>query len=572
MTARHPHPANGLPIFVADGVSATGLRRSNEDAIAVATPDAETLRTKGACFVLADGVSGSADGGLAARATVRGVVADYYATPDTWTVGKSMDRVIGAQNRWLLAQVGDSTHRMATTLSVLVIRGSRYYISHVGDSRIYRLSVGHWEQLTEDHVWNHPEYRHVLTRAVGLDAALTVDCREGMAIAGDVFVLLCDGVWGSLSDSVLAKLVREQPDPKCCAEALLAAAAAAGSQDNLSAVVVRIDAVPEEHWTEQLGMAQQLLVPNKLRPGNICDGFEVLEVLHESRASVIYRCRDLRTKSDVVLKTLSPLLAADPEAQAGLLAEQWLMKRLTSHYFPRVIDVPVHERQHLYLAMDWHAGATLADRVAAGQRQHPADMVSLGIRLCKAMGAMHRLNILHRDIKPENILIAADSKVYLLDFGVAQCPGVTAQDDGRCPGTPSYLAPECFAGQPASEQTDIYALGVTLYFGLTRKYPYGEIEPFQNPRFGDPVPASRYRPDLPEWLDSALLKAVARDPALRFETAEEMRFALEVGDAKPLQVARSSALLARDPLAFWQMVAVAALVFNLLLLFVLVSR
>ena len=100
---------------------------------------------------------------------------------------------------------------------------------------------------------------------------------------------------------------------------------------------------------------------------------------------------------------------------------------------------------------------------------------------------------------------------------------------------------------PASEQTDLYAVGVTLYQLLTRKYPYGEIEPFQTPKFGDPVPPTRYRPDIPAWLESVLLKAVARDPKARFETAEEFLLALERGAHRPLVVPRKSPLLTRDP-------------------------
>jgi serine/threonine protein kinase len=83
-------------------------------------------------------------------------------------------------------------------------------------------------------------------------------------------------------------------------------------------------------------------------------------------------------------------------------------------------------------------------------------------------------------------------------------------------------------------QTDLYAVGATLYHLLTRKYPYGEIEPFQRPKFGEPVPPARTRPDLSPWLENVILKAVARVPAQRFETAEEMLLALERGEANPL--------------------------------------
>ena len=136
------------------------------------------------------------------------------------------------------------------------------------------------------------------------------------------------------------------------------------------------------------------------------------------------------------------------------------------------------------------------------------------------------------------------------------------------------MAPELFGPRPAAadEQTDLYAVGVTLYQLLTRKYPYGEIEPFQTPRFGDPVPPTRYRPDIPDWLEAVLLKAVAREPKARFETAEEFLLALERGARRPLSVPRKSPLLKRDPQLGLKLLAVSSLVLNVFLLFLLLAR
>jgi serine/threonine protein kinase len=117
------------------------------------------------------------------------------------------------------------------------------------------------------------------------------------------------------------------------------------------------------------------------------------------------------------------------------------------------------------------------------------------------------------------------------------------------PGTPSYMAPELFAGEQAGTAHDLYAAGVTLYHLLTRKYPYGEIEPFQHPKFGEPVAPTRYRPDIPGWLENVLLKAVAKDPAQRFETAEEFLLALERGATRPLNRPPVTPLATAQPAA-----------------------
>lgn len=155
----------------------------------------------------------------------------------------------------------------------------------------------------------------------------------------------------------------------------------------------------------------------------------------------------------------------------------------------------------------------------------------------------------------------------VLDLGVARCPTLDAREDHAQPGTPSFMALELFSGAEASVQIDLYAVGATLYHLLTRKYPYGEIGPFQHPKFGEPVPSARTRSDLPPWLENVILKAVVRDPAQRFETAEEMLLALERGEANPL-LRRRTPLIERSPAGAWPLVAIAL---NLILLFLLLA-
>ena len=111
-----------------------------------------------------------------------------------------------------------------------------------------------------------------------------------------------------------------------------------------------------------------------------------------------------------------------------------------------------------------------------------------------------------------NVHQASDQRLRILDLGVALSSSLGNIESMHNPGTPSFMAPELFEGAVANASTDIYAAGVTLYHLLTRKYPYGEVEPFQHPKFSEPVPPSRYRPDTPYWLENIILKAVARTP------------------------------------------------------------
>ena len=558
--------------FSTGQASLTGPRPRNEDYVGLVTPAREQLNVKGAIIAVADGVSGNAGGGEAAEMTIRTVTTDYYATPDTWEPLVALDKVLTAANRWLMAQANANRDMagMATTLSLLLLRGQRYYAAHVGDTRIYLYRDGLLRQLTTDHVWDRPDMRHVLKRAIGLDQHLSVDFSEGELKVGDVFVVMSDGVWGALDEKSIQKLLVLYDDPALLCNNLTKSALEKGSQDNCTAVAIKVLELGEDTLSELLASAKNLTAPDKLAPGDVLDDFEVVELLHESRASLLYKVRHMQTRQLFVLKTLQPLFAADKETCAALLNEEWLAKRVVSQFVPQVFPVSVERRSKLYFVLSWHEGATLQQRLDSGHHFTMAGVTKIGIDMMRGIGALHRLNIIHRDIKPANVHQASDQRLRILDLGIALSSGLGKIESMHNPGTPSFMAPELFEGAVANASTDIYAAGVTLYHLLTRKYPYGEVEPFQHPKFSEPVPPSRYRPDTPYWLENIILKAVARTPEARFETAEEMLLALEYGELKPILAPARTPLVARAKYIKWQWIAFFSLILNFLLIYLLI--
>ena len=552
--------------------SLTGPRARNEDYVGVVTPENAQLTTKGALISVADGVSGNAGGGEASEMTVRTVSSDYYATPDTWQPPAALDKVITAANRWLISQASANRDLagMATTLSLIILRGQRYYSAHVGDTRIYLLRDGVLKQLTTDHVWDRPDMRHVLKRAVGLDAHLAIDFAEGALQVGDVFALMSDGAWETLGEKTIHEGLSKFDSVQMVAEHLTKTALEQQSADNSTAVIIKVIKLGADSLSERIADGKHLALPPKLNIGGQIDDFEVLEILHESRASLLYKVRQISTKQVFVLKTLQPLLATDLESCSGLLNEEWLGKRVVSQFVPQVLPLSIENRSKLYFVMSWHEGATLQQRLDSGHYFTAAGTAKIGVDLLRGIGALHRLNIVHRDIKPANIHQASDQRLRILDLGVALSNTDSSEAIIQNPGTPSFMAPELFEGATANAKTDIYAAGATLYHLLTRKYPYGEIEPFQHPKFRDPTPLTRYRPDIPYWLENIVLKAVARDAKLRFETAEEMLLALEVGELKPIIAPARTPLIARAKLVKWQWLAIFSLMLNFLLIYLLV--
>jgi protein phosphatase len=574
----HPPPTAAdpkMPLVVVTGsASESGPCERNEDFCGVVTPEGPELDTKGVLLAVADGVGGVRGGRDASEYTVRGLLADYYATSDTWPVPQALDRVLNANNQWLLGRA--AAHRelsgMATTLSALVLRGQRYYIAHVGDSRIYLMRGERFKRLTSDHVWDREDMRHVLTRAVGLSPHLVMDHADDALEQDDIFLLASDGVWEPLGDKGMHEILLLHRDPARAAKALVEKALARGGKDNATAVVARIDKLPAGELLDTLAEGTRLAPPPRLAPAQWLDRFEVVELLHQSRATLLYKVRDREKGTLAVLKTLQPALASDADQCAALLGEEWLASRVMSHYFPQVLPLAAGERSCLYYVMSYHEGSTLRQRLDHGEHFTVSAVVQIGIRLLKGLSALHRLNIIHRDIKPDNVHLGSDEKLRILDLGVALNHGAIHQANGGAPGTPSFMAPELFAGRPADLRADLYAAGVTLYHLLTRKYPYGEIEPFQRPRFGDPLPPTRYRPETPKWLENLLLKSVAADPKLRFETAEEFLVALERGERSAVLPPPRTPLVAYVQRVPWRSVAAISLVLNLLLLYILLVR
>lgn len=575
-----------MPLSIVFGqATCIGERETNEDYTAVATPTTVDLESKGLLAALADGVGGGTRGREAARAVVRGLLNDYYAVPDTWSVQHAVDTIANTLNRWLIGQQPghNAGSAMATTMPALVLRGHRYYVAHVGDSRVYLLRDGQLRQLTTDHVWEHPDLRHVLTRAVGLDPHLVLDYASGELMVGDVFLLASDGVWEPLGEQAICKLLTaesyknsqssqnseyaQNADSSHVADLLARHAIAAGGRDNASAIVLRVAELADEDLRDALTRHEQLPLPKRLNPGERIDGYRIEQRLHESRVTVLYKARCTDEADAVVIKTLKPGLADDRLAVSGLLTEEWLLRRLSPELFPQVVE-PAAERNFLYYVMSWHEGATLDAQLASGKRFSALEAQEIGTRLMKGLGALHRRDILHRDIKPANLHEGTDGRLRILDLGVARFGGEPEAVRDRA-GTPSYMAPELFADEPASIATDLYAAGVTLYHLLTRHYPYGEVEPFQTPRFSEPVPPSRYRPDLPVWLEALLIKAVVRDPRQRFETAEEFLHALRQGEKGSILRRRVTPLTDRLPQSFWQVAVTVSLVVNLILVLAL---
>ena len=568
--------------------SQRGRRALNEDFGGVEQAGAHEAG-RGLIAAVADGVSSGGQGLEAAQTTVMGLLGDFFATPSTWETTVVFDRLIGAQNAWLAdhnrRRQGPGGGAALTTLTALALHGQTWTLAHVGDSRAWLLRPAasnadnnaaspsaappdELMQLSTDHAFEQPDQRSRLTRAIGLDDVVRLDYAQGDARVGDCFVLTTDGIHGSLKATKLALLAREGTAQQA-SDSLVAAALASGSNDNVTALVLRLTGVDARQLNDELADGRRLPAPPLLKVGDVLDGHTITALVADNGVHRLYQARAPGSSALRALKTLHPARANDPEERAMLAHEAWLGQRVAAsgeRGFVRVYERPARASA-LYTVFDWHAGKTLEQLLATGTRPPVADLVAGASALARALGLLHRQGVVHRDIKPGNLHRGDDGQWRILDLGVALSGREGAAQRELHAGTPSYMNPEQWQGGVADAGSDLFALGVTLYQWLTGRLPYGEIEPYQSTRYRrDPKPPSRQRPDVPIWLDHLLQKAVAREPALRFETAEELLLALERGAARPVSAPSPTPLLRRDPLAAWQLALAFSLLLNALLL------
>ncbi|MBI4603035.1 MAG: protein kinase [Planctomycetes bacterium] len=261
-------------------------------------------------------------------------------------------------------------------------------------------------------------------------------------------------------------------------------------------------------------------------------GFRVLEMRGEGAFGTVYRARDEKLDREVALKALRPGIRVDRRARERFLAEARALARVRH---PNVLAVHAvlegPAEGAVALVTEFIDGATLSEVVEEQGPLSAAEAARVGIDLCRALAAVHGAGIVHRDVKTLNVLRERGGRIVLADFGlgVFLAEGSRVEELGAIAGSPLFMAPEQIRGEAASPRTDLYALGVLLYNLATGKFPVATFQLrdlFAAIEAGRLRPLRDARPDLPEGFVQAVTRALARDPAERFQTAGAMEQAL----------------------------------------------
>jgi serine/threonine protein phosphatase PrpC len=577
--ASNPVHLEGRLQLTAGQASDKGLRAENDDCMGLRIPDATVRTLKGVAAVVADGVSSAEAGREAAEICVQNFLSDYFSTPDSWTVKHAAQVVLTALNRWLYSR-SQGTHEAhrgyVSTFSALVIKSQTAHLCHVGDSRIHRLREGEFEQLTRDHATQISEKDRYLTRAMGMDADLEVDYRQVDVLVGDTFLLTTDGIHDWLGPDALEKIVRagleaDQPFESLCQQ-IIESAAKAGSDDNLTCQLIRVDDVEPAERDELVRELTRLPFPPPLSPGMKLDGFRIEREIHASARSQIYVVVDEESGRRLAMKTPSVNFEDDPAYIERFIMESWIGSRIDHPNVVKVVESP-RRPTRLYSLTDYVEGSTLSKWRAAQDMVEIRDVVELVAALSEGLRAFERKEMIHQDLKPDNVIIDGEGRPRIIDFGSCWVAGIQeiaapiTRDVAL--GTASYSAPETRWGETAGTRSELFSLGTIAYELLTGKLPYGEaIEDCLRPQDFERLeytPSYHHNPMVPVWIDGAIRKAVALSVGRRYDSFSEFVFDLRHPNARFLREGHRP-LIERDPLKFWRGVAALFLATELLTL------
>ncbi len=282
-----------------------------------------------------------------------------------------------------------------------------------------------------------------------------------------------------------------------------------------------------------------------LEPGQVIDGFRLDEPLDPGGMASFWRVS--RPATDMPLLMKIPLMrrGEDPITIVGFEVEQMILARLSGPHVPRFIAAGDFERP--YIVMEYVAGLSVR-LLLAKTPLPPDDVAEIGAKVAFALHDLHRQHVIHLDLKPSNIILRDNGEAVLIDFGLSrhdQLPDLVGEEFDDPVGTGPYVAPEQVLRDRGDPRSDIFALGVILYFLATGERPFGEPQraaEWWRRLWRDPYPPCRWNRDIPPWLQEIILRCLEIDPDARYATAAQLAFDLQ----HPGQVALTARAERRD--------------------------
>jgi serine/threonine protein kinase len=261
--------------------------------------------------------------------------------------------------------------------------------------------------------------------------------------------------------------------------------------------------------------------------GDRLDHYQLTELIARSGMASIFKAEDRMSGATVAIKVPYLEFESDVVFYGRFQREEEIGRRLDHPNIVKVLSPPRH-RSRMYIVMEYVDGVSLREIMRGERPLRIARALDFACQLCEAMVYMHGQGVVHRDLKPENALVTTDGKLKLMDFGIAldqSARRLTWSGLSTTIGTPDYMAPEQVSGRHGDVRTDIYALGTMLFEMVTGNLPFAESNVYAMMRAkatADPRPPSSFVLELDSHLEEIILRAIARVPRTRYQSAVEM--------------------------------------------------
>lgn len=253
--------------------------------------------------------------------------------------------------------------------------------------------------------------------------------------------------------------------------------------------------------------------------------YEIIERIGVGGMAIVYKAKDLLLNRIVTIKVLREQFASDDDFVRRFRREAQSAASLSHPNIVSIYDVG-KDGDTEYIVMEYVEGQNLKELIRNYAPLSSEQSINLAMQIAQAIRHAHEHNIIHRDIKPHNILVTADGRLKVTDFGIARAvSAATMTHTGDIVGSVHYLSPEQAKGVQTNEQSDLYSLGIILYELLTGKVPYDGETPIAialKHLQEQPVPPSKLNPRISQELESIILRAIAKSPEQRYKTAVEM--------------------------------------------------
>ena len=276
--------------------------------------------------------------------------------------------------------------------------------------------------------------------------------------------------------------------------------------------------------------------------------YQLEDFISKGGMAMVYRARDLMLERDVAIKVLREDYSRDTAFRERFRQEAKAAANLSHGNIVTIYDFG-YDEEHLYIVMEFVPGEDLYSLIKRKGKYSLEEGIPLVIQACKGLGYAHRAGLVHCDIKPHNFIVTADGRVKITDFGIARAlASINPKEEADVVwGSPQYFAPEMAAGNAPTLASDVYSMGVIMYYMFTGRLPFEGTNSSELSRMHQsdtPTPPIQLDASIPQKLNDVILKVLSKEPSARYRTADQLgRVLINLGDSLSLTIEDSQEII-----------------------------